>query len=48
MQSNLANQLHGDGSGGRIIGVLKGENMYLMVNRYTKRSGRGEIVTWGG
>ena len=48
MQSNLANQLQGGGGGGWIVGVLKGENMYLMMNRYTKRSGKGEIVTWGG
>ena len=36
-----------DGGGGlNVTGVLRGENIFLSANRYAKRSGKGELVTW--
>ena len=47
MQGNLASQLNAQG-GGRInvVGELQGEKIVLVANRYFKRTGQGEIVTW--
>ena len=47
MQGNLASQLNEQG-GGRIniVGELQGEKIVLVANRYFKRTGQGEIVTW--
>ena len=44
-QSMLANNLQG-GSGGKmeIVGVLTGENVVLMADRWGRRTGRGELL----
>ena len=47
-QGVLANQLSqpagGDGGG---ISRVSGEQIYVVLNRYLRRSGRGELATWG-
>ena len=46
-QSSLAQQLEGGGMQNlRLDGVISGENIHIVHNRYLKRSGQGEIVTW--
>ena len=47
-QGNLAASLQGSGGGfnGQIVGMIEGEKIVLVANRYFKRSGQGEIVTW--
>lgn len=47
-QSTLASQLqdgNGDG-GGYLPSHVSGEQIYVVLNRYLKRTGRGELVTW--
>ena len=46
-QFNLASQLEGDGSQGTTPSrpYVSGEQIYLGLNNYLRRSGRGEIVT---
>lgn len=46
-QYNLASQLEGDGSQGTTPSrpYVSGEQIYLGLNNYLRRSGRGEIVT---
>jgi hypothetical protein len=46
MQSNLANQLDGAGLQGLGPSSVSGEQIYVVLNRYTRRSGKGELVTW--
>ena len=48
-QSTLASQLQdGNGdSGGYLPSHVSGEQIYVVLNRYLKRTGRGELVTWG-
>ena len=46
MQANLASSLQGQGSGMHIVGQISGEKIVLVANRYFKRTGQGEIVTW--
>jgi hypothetical protein len=46
MQANLASSLQGHGSGMHIVGQISGEKIVLVANRYFKRTGQGEIVTW--
>jgi hypothetical protein len=46
MQANLASSLQGQGSGMHVIGQISGEKIVLVANRYFKRTGQGEIVTW--
>ena len=46
-QSMLASNLQNQGRQQSIVGVVKGENIVLVANRYLKRSGQGELVTWG-
>ena len=46
MQANLASSLQGQGSGMHIVGQIAGEKIVLVANRYFKRTGQGEIVTW--
>ena len=48
MQGNLASQLQSDGGGsGRYQpSYISGEQIYITLNRFLKRSGRGEIATW--
>ena len=45
-QGNLAAQLQGTGSNVHVTGELRGESIYLAVNRSLKRRGKGELVTW--
>ena len=46
MAGNLASQLQGSGSNVHVTGELRGESIYLAVNRSLKRRGKGELVTW--
>ena len=46
-QASIASQLQNQGRQQSIVGVVKGENIVLVANRYLKRSGQGELVTWG-
>ena len=46
MQANLANQLDGAGLQGLGPSSVSGEQIYVVLNRYTRRSGKGELVTW--
>lgn len=45
-QSNLANALEGEGRAPYIPSHISGEQIYLALNRYMRRSGRGELVSW--
>ena len=46
-QGNLASQLQGGGLQNlKLDGVITGENIHIVHNRYLKRSGQGELVTW--
>ena len=46
MQGSLARQLTSQGGGMQIVGELSGEKIVLVANRYFRRTGQGEIVTW--
>ena len=46
MAGNIAAQLQGSGSNVHVTGELRGESIYLAVNRSLKRRGKGELVTW--
>ena len=47
MAGNLASQLQSNGGGGTYQpSHISGEQIYIALNRYMRRSGRGEIVTW--
>ena len=46
-QGNLASQLQGSGNNVHVTGELRGESIFLAVNRSLKRRGKGELVTWG-
>ena len=43
-QNMLAQNLQGDGGGMRIVGVLKGHDMALMLDRWGMTTGRGELL----
>lgn len=43
---NIASQLQGAGGSINLNGVLSGENIFLSADRYARRSGRGELVTF--
>ena len=44
---NLAAQLQdADNGGGYAPSHISGEQIYVVLNRYTRRTGKGEIVTW--
>lgn len=45
-QGNLLSQGSGGGFNGQIVGRIEGENIVLVANRYFKRTGQGEILTW--
>ena len=46
-QQALAASLRSDNGGGmRVVGEIQGEKIVLAANRYFKRTGQGEIVTW--
>ena len=44
-QATLAQNLQ-EGGNLRLDGVISGENIHIVHNRYLKRIGQGEIVTW--
>ena len=44
--SSIAGQLQGSGGGNMSPSWITGEQIYVAMNRYTRRTGRGEIVTW--
>ena len=46
MAGNVASALQGSGSNVHVTGELRGESIYLAVNRSLKRRGKGELVTW--
>ena len=46
MVGNVASALQGSGSNVHVTGELRGESIYLAVNRSLKRRGKGELVTW--
>ena len=46
MAGNIASQLQGSGNNVHVTGELRGESIYLAVNRSLKRRGKGELVTW--
>ena len=46
MAGNIASQLQGSNSNVHVTGELRGESIYLAVNRSLKRRGKGELVTW--
>jgi len=49
MSNNLASQLEeggGRGMAGGGVAQVKGEQIYVVLNRYLRRTGRGELVTW--
>ena len=46
MAGNVAAQLQGSGSNVHVTGELRGESIFLAVNRSLKRRGKGELVTW--
>ena len=43
---SVAAALQGSGSNVHVTGELRGESIYLAVNRSLKRRGKGELVTW--
>ena len=46
-QGNLVSQLEGaNGRSVNVRGVLQGEQIFLAAERWSKRTGKGEIVTW--
>ena len=45
-QGNLLSQGSGGGFSGQIVGRIEGESIVLVANRYFKRTGQGEILTW--
>jgi hypothetical protein len=44
-QSNLAQQLQGSGASVNVVGHLVGEDIFLSADRYSRRSGRGALLT---
>lgn len=49
MQGNLASQLQGNGGGtrgGYTPSHVSGEQIWIALNAFTKRTGKGEVVTW--
>ena len=49
MQGNLASQLQGNGGGGHsgyTPSHVSGEQIWIALNAFTKRTGKGEVVTW--
>jgi hypothetical protein len=47
-QNALANTLTRQSEGGGMMQArVSGENIYLALNNYLKRTGQGELLTWG-
>lgn len=45
-QALAANLQNNNGGGMRVVGEIQGEKIVLVANRFLKRSGQGELVTW--
>ena len=45
-QATLASNLQGSDGGGYKPSYVSGEQIWIALNRYARRTGRGEIVTW--
>ena len=46
-QGAIASQLQeAGGGGGYVPSSISGEQIFIAMNRYTRRTGKGEIVTW--
>jgi hypothetical protein len=46
-QGVIASQLESNNGGGmHVVGEIQGEKIVLVANRFLKRSGQGELVTW--
>jgi hypothetical protein len=45
-QNTIAGKLQGGQGMVHVTGELQGEKIVLAANRFLKRSGRGELVTW--
>ncbi|MBR2777919.1 MAG: hypothetical protein IKD75_12665 [Prevotella sp.] len=45
-QASLVNHLDNAGIAGLGPSKVSGEQIYVVLNRYTRRSGKGELVTW--
>lgn len=45
-QNNLAADMVDNGGGGTGVSHISGEQIYVVMSRYLRRTGRGEIVTW--
>ena len=45
-QGNLASQLQEGRNSGPQVAQVSGEQIYLAMNNYLRRSGKGELVTW--
>lgn len=46
MQANLVGALDNGGGDGYTPSYISGEQIYITLNRYTRRSGKGELLTW--
>lgn len=45
-QSNVAQSLQQRSGNTNVSGVLRGEDIFIAADRYARRSGKGEILTW--
>ena len=45
-QRMVAQNLQDSGGGMHVVGEIQGEKIVLVANRFLKRSGQGELVTW--
>ena len=45
-QALAANLQNNNGGGMRVVGEIQGEKIVMVANRFLKRSGQGELVTW--
>ena len=45
-QGNLASQLQNNNAGGYTPSHVSGEQIWIALNAYTKRTGKGELITW--
>ena len=45
-QSTLASELQNGGNRIQVIGRLSGEQLFLCAENWSKRTGKGEFVTW--
>ena len=46
MTTTLASKLNDQSNTGYVPSHISGEQIYIALNRFMRRSGRGEIVTW--